>query len=255
LENPVSIVEEVEPIPEPEPNGVSTTEDTTQQSTIKEEDTQSRSPEKQAAVETSQPSSTQDPAKEDIVKIAEDSKEKQTLIPPPSNDTTSQPIGLGIKTEGGANSPAPPTSEPQSAVDSLFDIIDDENAGDSDLNFDNMDFSIHDSNQDPSQTQAHEFGLSALETNTHDFNMNTLQTDSNPTNNTNNANKEGDNIFGIGTASDNMDLDIDLDFGTAGAGESLFDDMFMGGEDGGFGGGGEMEHGEFDSAFFNLDTD
>lgn len=255
LENPVSIVEEVERIPEPELNGASTTEDKTQQSTIKEEDTQSRSPEKQAAVETSQPSSTQDPAKEDIVKIAEDSKEKQNLTPPPSNDTTSQPIGLGINTEGGANSPAPGTSEPRSAVDSLFDIPDDENAGGSDLNFDNMDFSLHDSNQDPSQTQAHEFDLSTFGTNTQDFNMNTLQTDSNPTNNTNNANKEGDDMFGIDTAGDNMDLDLDLDFGTAGAEESLFDNMFVGGDDGGFGGGGEMEHGDFDNAFFSLDND
>jgi hypothetical protein len=85
--------------------------------------------------------------------------------------------------------------------------------------------------------------------------MNTLQTDSNPTNNTNNANKEGDDMFGIDTAGDNMDLDLDLDFGTAGAEESLFDNMFVGGDDGGFGGGGEMEHGDFDNAFFSLDND
>ena len=51
-----------------------------------------------------------------------------------------------------------------------------------------------------------------------------------------------------------MDLDIDIDFGTAGAENSLFDSMFDAGDDGGFGDGGEMEHGEFENAYF-LDND
>ena len=231
-------------------------EASTPEPTIKEENRQSRSPEKHEAIEVGQPSSTQDPAKEDIVKIQEDSKEKQTATPPPSNETTSKPIGLGINTEGAEESPAPGTSEPQnSAVDSLFDIPDNENAGDSDLNFDSMDFSLQDSNQDPSQTQANDFHLLSFESNTQDFNISTLQTNLNSANNTNIANKEGDDTFRLGNTGDDMDLDIDIDFGTAGAENSLFDiSMFDAGDDGGFGDGGEMEHGEFEDAYF-LDND
>jgi hypothetical protein len=256
LENPVPIVEEVELIPEPELNGESTTADTTEQSTIKEEDTHSKSPENQASAETDQPSSIQDLAKEDIPKIAEDSKEQQGPTPPPSNDTASQPIGLGINTEGATHSPAPDTAEPQnSAIDYLFDIPDNENTGDSGLNFDHMDFSLPDSNQDPSQTQAHEFDLSTFGTATQNFNMNAMQTDSNTANNTNNANKEVDDLLDMDTTGDNIDLDLDnIDFGTAGAEDSLFESMFVGGDDGGFSGGGEMEH-DFDNAFFGLDND
>lgn len=256
LENPVPIFEEVEPIPEPEMNGEFPMEATTPEPTIKEEKTHSRSPEKHATIEMGQPSSTQDPTKEDIIKNQEDSKEKPAATPPRSNDTTSKPIGLGINTEGAEESPAPGTSEPQnSAIDSLFDIPDNENAGGSDLNFDNMDFSLQDSNQDPSQTQGNDFDLLSFESNTQEFNINTLQANSNSANNTNIANKEGDDTFGMGNAGDSMDLDIDMDFGTAGAENSLFDDMFDAGDDGGFGGGGEMEHGEFENAYFRLDDD
>jgi hypothetical protein len=256
LENPVPIFEEVEPIQEPKMDGEVAMEASTPEPTIKEEIRQSRSPEKHAANEMGQPLSTQDPTKEDIVKIQEDSKEKQAVTPLPSNETTSRPIGLGINTEGAEESPAPGTSEPQnSPVDSLFDIPDNENAGGSDLNFDSMDFSLQDSNQDPSQTQGHDFDLLTFESNTQDFNISTLQTNSNSANDMNIANKEGDDTFGLGNTGDTMDLDIDIDFGTAGAENSLFDDMFDAGDDGGFGNGGEMEHGEFENAFFNLDND
>jgi len=249
LENPAPIVEEVEPILEPELNGESTMADSAEPSTIKEEDTQSKSPEKQMSYEIAQGQSTQDPAKDDILKAVEDSKEQQGLTPPTSNGNNSKPIGLGINTEGVANSPAPGTAEPQnSSVDSLFDIPDNEN-GDSELNFESMDFSLHDSNQDPSQTQANDFDLSTFGANTQDFNMNEMQTDSNLVN-TNNANKEVNDPFDIGNTSDSMDLDLDLSM--ADAEHSLFNDMFIG-DDAGISGGGEMEHGDFDNAFFGLD--
>ena len=256
LENPAPIVEEVEPVPEQELNGDSTMADDIETSTIKEEVVQSESPEKQATNETAPPSITQDPAKGDIIKV-EESKELEALTPPPSNGAASQPIGLGINTDGAADSEAPGTAEPQnSAIDSLFDIPDNENAGDSELDFENMDFSLPDSNQDPSQTQAHDFDLSTFGSVTQDFNMNTMQTDSNPANDMTNANKEADDIFGdLGNAGDNMDLDLDMDFGTAGGEDSIFNDMFVETDDGGFGGGGEMEHGEFDNAFFGEDND
>jgi hypothetical protein len=256
LENPVPIVEEVEPVPEQELNGDSTMVDSAEQSTIKEELTQSASPEKEALNEIGLPSSIEDPAKEDIAKV-EESKEQQVLTPPPSNGAASQPIGLGIDTEGAADSEAPGTGEPQnSAIDSLFDIPDDENTGGSELNFEHMDFSLHGSNQDPSQTQAHDFDLSNFGSATQDFSMNTMQTDSNPANNANNANKEVEDIFGdLGNSGNNMELDLDMDFGAAGAEDSLFEDMFIGTDDGGFGGGGEMEHGKFDDDFFGLEND
>jgi hypothetical protein len=246
LENPVPIVEEVEPIPEPEMNGKSIMTDDAEPITIKEEDAQA-SPEKQMSGEMSQAQLTQDLAKEDILKATEDSKEQQGLTPPPSNNNNSKPIGLGIDTEGIANSPAPGTAELQnSSIDSLFDIPDNENNGDSELNFENMDFSLHDSTQDPSQTQAHEFDLSTFGTNTQDFNMNDMQTDPNTVSNTNNASKEVDDLYDMDNAGDSMELDLDL--GMAGAEDSLFDDMFMSG-------GGEMVHGEFDNAFFGLEND
>ncbi len=252
LENPVPIVEEVEPIPEPELNEEVTMEDAAEQATIKEEDTQSKSPEKQVPGEISQGETSLDPAKEDIVKSAEDSKEQQGPTPPPSNDASSKPIGLGINTEGVANSPAPGTAEPQnSSIDSLFGP--DDNTGGSELNFENLNFFI-DSTQDPSQTQANEFDLAAFGTTSQDFNINDMQTEPNTVNNTNNTTKEADEPFSIGNAGDTMDLDLDL--GMVGAEDSMFDDMFdYAGADAGLSGGGEMEHGDFDAAFFGLNDD
>jgi len=253
LENPVPIVEEVEPIPELDLdlNGEATMTDAAEESTIKEEATQPESPEKQTSDETGF-LSTQDPAKEDIVKIAEDLKDQHALTPP-SNDKTSQPIGLGINTEAVANSPGPGTAEPQDSIDLLFDMPDNENTGDSELNFEHMDYSLPDSNQDPSQAQTHAFDLSTFGTASQDFNMNTMQTDSNMASNTNNENKEGEALFGMGNGGDNMDLDLDnLGFGTAGGEDSLFEDMFVVGDDNGFDGSGEMDHGDFDSAFFLI---
>jgi len=242
LENPIPIIEEVEPIPAPELNRESPMTDNAEPSTIKDEDIHAKHPEEHISDEMGSAQSTQDPAKED-------SKEQQGPTPPPSNDYKSKPIGLGIDTEVVANSPAPGTAELQnSSVDSLFDIPDNENNGGSELNFESMDFSLHDSNQDLSQTQANDFDLSTFGTNTQDFNMNEMQTDSNTVNN---ANKEVDDLFDMGNAADNMDLDLDL--GMAGAEDSLFDDMFLG-DDAGLSGGGEMEHGDFDAAFFGLES-
>lgn len=257
LENPVPIVEEVETIPEPDLNGEPTTEDITQQSTIKDEDTQPMSPEKQPSNGIVDPSSTEDLAKEDTAKIAEDVKEKQGPTPPPSNNTVSKPIGLGIITEGAANEPAPGTAEPEnSAVDSLFDIPENENAGDTEMNFEDMDFSLQDSNQDPSQTQPLDFDLSTFGANTQDFNMTSMQTDASTANDANNPTKGVDDLLGTANAGDTMDLDIDnMDFGTAGAEDSLFNDMFIAVDDGVFGNGEEMQHGDFDNEFFGIDND
>ena len=252
LENPVPIVEEVEPIPEPEPaenRELDMEEDTAGFTNIKEERIQSTSPEKH-----DQPQPIEEPTKEDIAKATADYKEEQGPTPPPSNEKESKPIGLGINTDGAADSPAADTADVQnSAIDSLFDIPENENAGDSDLNFENMDFSIHDSNQGPSQAEAQEFDLSTFGSNTQDFNMADAQPDSNTANNTNNENKVIDDIFAMDNAGENMDLDLDL--GMAGAEQSLFDDMYFD-DDAGMGGGGgeEMEHGDFDAIFLGMDN-
>jgi hypothetical protein len=255
LENPVPIVEEVEPLPEPDLNGESTMADNPEQSTIKDENTQSKSPEKRISGEMGQVQPSQDPAKEDIVIDIEDSKEQQGLTPLLSNDTGSKPIGLGINTEGVENSPGPGTAEPQnSSIDSLFDIPDNDNTGGSELNFESMDFSFNDSMQDPSQTQANDFDPSTFGTTTQDFNMKDMQPDSNVANNVSNANKELDDLFNTGNTGDSMELDM-LDLGMAGAEDSMFEEMIEFGDDAGISGGGEMEHGDFDNAFFGLDND
>jgi hypothetical protein len=50
-----------------------------------------------------------------------------------------------------------------------------------------------------------------------------------------------------------MDLDMEnMGFGTAGGEDSLFDEIFV--DDGVFGDSGEMEHSDFDNAFFGLDN-
>lgn len=64
-------------------------------------------------------------------------------------------------------------------------------------------------------------------------------------------NKPVEDLFGeIGNAGTGDAMDLDLDFGTLGAEESVFDDMLFGDEGSG---GANMEHGEYDNAFFGLD--
>ncbi len=240
----------MEPIPEPELDREAIVLDAAEQSTIKEEDSSAKSPKKEISGEMSQAESSQDPSKEDILRSAEELKEQQGPTPPASNDTDFKLIGLGINTDGPAEYTAPGTVEAQnSSIDSLFDAND--NTGDSDLNFENMDFSFPDSTQDPSQLQTTDFDLDNFGT-TQDFNMTDIQTDSNTVNNTNN--KETEDLFGLVNTGDIMDVDL-VDLDMAGAENSMFDEMFNFGDDAGLSGGGEMEHGEFDSAFFGVDND
>lgn len=206
----------------------------------------------------------EDPSKEATAKLLEETKAQQGPSPPSSAngvDTSSNPIGLGINTTGTTTDPAPTTAEIRSAsVDSLFDVPDDEDDnGDSALNFENMDFSFQDStgntqHQDQSQPQNNEFDLSAFENTSPDFNIPDLHA-SNDTNLGNNANKiagsnQADSLFGTGDNSgsgDNMDLDLDLSM-TEGMDSVFDDDMFFGSGDT------DMKHGEFDDAFFGIDN-
>jgi hypothetical protein len=108
---------------------------------------------------------------------------------------------------------------------------------------------------DSSNSQGqNDFDLSTFG-NSQDFNMPDLHTSNDGGNtNSNSANKQ-DDIFDLGNTSGGGDLmDLDLDLGTVGGDDSALDDMFFGiGDDGNTGSGGEMQHGEFDNAFFGLE--
>ncbi|KAK0125492.1 hypothetical protein ONS95_000501 [Cadophora gregata] len=266
LENPVPILEEAVEKKAVETN--TSNEDsktvlgdelyTSPLTTIKEEKGTS-SPEKQTSNEPPQPSRPE-PSKETATQSPEDTKvPPQGPTPPASTNDTSQdtkPIGLGINTEG---TPAADGGDAQnSAIDSLFDMPDDNENGDSALNFDDMDFSLDTTTQieDTSQTQNNDFDLSNF------GNSNPGQSDTNTNANadqsqnqnqsTGDQNKLGDDLFAMVGGGDGMDLDLDM--GMAGAEDSVFDDMFFGGgDDEGMSGGGELQHGEFDNAFFGLE--
>jgi hypothetical protein len=258
LENPEPIIEDSEAqmteADQSDMNGVSSD---SPQDALKEEIKQSSTPEEQV-VPGSQIAPTEDPSQ------ASTAIKAQNPTPPSSenkNGADSKPIGLGIVTDGMVDASGPATAELQnSSIDSLFGP-DDNNGDDSALDFDSMDFlqdtSTNTQANDQSQSQNNEFDLSSFGNATQDFSMPDMQT-STVTNNNNNTtltntnNKSNDDPFASlgNTSGDNMDIDLS-DLGMAGADDSVFDDMFFG-EDSNLGGG-EMEHGEFDNAFFGLD--
>ncbi|ESZ96566.1 hypothetical protein SBOR_3068 [Sclerotinia borealis F-4128] len=207
-------------------------------------------------------------------------KEPRILSPPSKNDNKPQAIGLGINTTLPVSTDIPATTTAggqDSSIDSLFDIPDSAANDDSAaLNFDNMDFTMPDAttntqSQDNGQTQTTEFDLSTFGNNPQDFSMNDLQPSNEASNNnanittTNNKGDMMDDLLNMNTAAgsgmdnnnnniNNMDLGLDLN-NMVGAEESVFDDMFFEGDDDGNVGGeiGEMEHGQFDNAFFGID--
>jgi hypothetical protein len=235
---------------------------------IKEEDVQSKSPEKQSPSELSKGTQPgQDPSKTPTATAMEGSKSQQGPTPPSSTleaGSSSKPIGLGINTEGMSGTTSAPGTAgvANSSIDSLFDIPDDDennnNSGGSDINFVGMDFSFPDANTntqgEQSQTQHNDFDLTTFGDTSQDFNMSDLQAvDGTIANNanSNNTNKQLDEVFNAGNnagGAENMDLDIDLEM----VGESMFDNIFYT-DEGNMGGSGEMLHGEFDDTFFGLD--
>ncbi|KAF4624188.1 hypothetical protein G7Y89_g13986 [Cudoniella acicularis] len=278
LENPVPIVEETtfenaamtdSSVSESQSTVANQSQQTLQpeSNTIIKEEKASRSPENAQPQPKSQP--IQDPQKDSIKQVSDAPKGLQVPSPPASSNetsTTSKPVRLGINTATTTdpNASAPATAGAQdSAVDSLFDILDNDesnngNAGD--LNFDGMDFAFdsttdnQDQTQTQTQTQTTEFDLSTFGTNSQDFSMPNLDTSANTNSGSKtnpSQNKEVDGIFGdiSGTAgSDGMDLDLNL-----GADDSLFNDIFFDDDLSAGGGTVDMEHGNFDSAFFGLD--
>lgn len=196
----------------------------------------------------------QDPAKETIDKIPD--IPKQVPSPPSSNDTNVKPesVGFGISTTTAATnfSPQPVTAGIQDSIDSLFDSLDSGNNNTtSDLNFDGMDFLNDSATQDNSKTQNNDFDLSTFGNNPQDFNMTDIQDSNGNPNNNIATNTTQDDLFATVNAAGGDDM-MDLDGNNPPADENSFDDLFFMGDDGGMGGGTEMEHGEFDDAFFGL---
>ncbi|CZR57270.1 uncharacterized protein PAC_07159 [Phialocephala subalpina] len=258
LENPEPIIEEPEPQTDiaidSEMNGTSLLAEPQEAATatIKEERAQTGSPEKQAAP-------TSQDTKEGI-SPGQDIK-PQNPTPPSSverNGTDSKPIGLGIVTDG-VSAPGPSTAELQnSAIDSLFgEDTKDESADNSALDF-AMEFlqdtSTDPQSQDQSQTQHNDFDLENFGSTSQDFSMPDMNISTDTNNiNSNTQNKQNEDPFAMAlttTGGDSMDLDLG-DFDTAGADDSVFNDIFFGDESNNVGGG-EMEHGEFDNTFFGI---
>lgn len=254
LENPPPPIEE--PVEEPpilEPdlsleNGMVDDNQPTPQLDIKDEKQSLDTPEAKAT--------PQDPSKETIPKIPDPSTGIQGPTPPSSEETKPNAANLGINTSIAAANGTPPPGTAggeESAVDSLFGNLDsaNDNSG-GDLNFDGMEF-LNDTSAHDSQAQNNDFDLDAFGNNAGDFNM----TDLHGTNDAGNTNVGDvgtgaqDDLFGTGNndAADMMDLDLNS---LRPAEESLFEDMYFMGDDGGIGGGADMEPREFDDAFFGL---
>jgi hypothetical protein len=181
-------------------------------------------------------------------------------VAPTTNQQETRPVGLGINTEAITSPTAQEVSGvPNSSVDSLFDAPDNENV-DTMLNFDDMDFSGDASNtQTQDQSQSNNLDLSAFEDHAEDFSlldMPGVEASGVETNNaTNDSTNKIDDIFGdLGgnTGDGGMDLDLgNMDMGDP----NSFDDLFMAGDADDVNlGNTEMEHGQFDDAFFGLDA-
>lgn len=183
-------------------------------------------------------------------------KLQQDLTPPssvPNETSNSNPIGLGINTEGTTSISAPDTADLRNnSIDSLFDM------SDADVDFGDIDFSVQDSGNtqtvDQSQSLSNDFDLSSFG-NTQDLNLSQLQ-DSGENNGmvviASDEKKPVDDPFDTENSNvdDNMDMDL---FGTNDGNDSFFDDdiFFGSGETTTMNNGGEMEH-DLDADFFGI---
>ncbi|PBP27889.1 hypothetical protein BUE80_DR001081 [Diplocarpon rosae] len=176
-------------------------------------------------------------------------------------DEPTPPAPASLHEQGADSKPVEPSvdnqnatvgsaAEPQnSSLDSLFDNPDNGNIEGPELLFDDMDLSNpgpKSQTQNTSQSQSNEFDLSG--SNVPDLGTST-QANTDPV-----TEPEQENMPAMVSTSESKNMDIDMDMNMAGTEESVFDDMFFGdADDTGIGGGGEMQHGDFDNAFFGLD--
>ncbi|KAH8801688.1 hypothetical protein F5884DRAFT_862388 [Xylogone sp. PMI_703] len=190
----------------------------------------------------------------------------------------SSAVGLGIDT-GEKPSAVEQTNDTNDILNELFemDANNNNNTGESNLNFDGMDFSLpgtdasHHQTQDQSQLQNHEFDLSTFGDTAQVNNM-SLDSTHNETLDMNNhqvpqgtatggqaenTDKQnlGNNIFDLGENVNGTDsMNIDFDTNMVGGDDSMFDDLFFNTDDNNNAGGGGGNSGEFDDAFFGLDN-
>ena len=211
---------------------------------------------KQEKVAPVAPMIPQDAPKEEISDQVP-AKGPQGPSPPSSNEIKQEPASLSVKTGAATSGDMSPTGTsglPASAIDSLFGTMEGlDNTGDSDLNFDTMEFLDNSNTHDNSETQNTEFDLSTFGNNASDFFGTDLQVSNEAGNANNNTTANQDDLFGMNTASGNDLMDVDTTMRPAE--ESLFDDLIFMGENDDIGGGGsnEMEHGgTFDEDFFNI---
>ena len=225
------------------------TKQPTPQPSIKEEVGVPQEAESQP-VEEGKPIETADATKKAIPVSTDASKGPQGPSPPSSNDpnTKPDPTGLSIDTTSATDAPDLDTpGQPVSAIDSLFDMPTSGNNDGSDMAFESMEFLEAGNTQGQTDFDLSTFGTSQ------DFNMPDLDI-SNDTNTNIDSGDKQDDLFGKGNMTGGGDMmDIDLDLGTAGGYDSIFDDMFFtGADDTNAGSGGEMDQGVFDDAYFRL---
>lgn len=225
----------------------------TPQPPIKEEETMPQEPQPEPTADEKS-NETADVPKESIIKDSDTSKGLQGPSPPSSltdANSKSNPVGLGTDTTATTDDPAPTTSgAPDSSIDSLFGIPDSSNNDGSDMNLDSIDFLNSNNAQDQNDFDLINFGDSQ------DFNMTDLQATNDSGNASSNTGNKQDDMFNTANASGGGDMMVvDMDLGAAGGDDSLFEDLlfFEGGDDSNTGGRNEMEHGEFDNAYFGLD--
>ncbi|KAK2627219.1 hypothetical protein QTJ16_003185 [Diplocarpon rosae] len=212
--------------------------------TVKQEG-RGESPETQTPFEPPRPVAVMISQPVEDVKIPDDEPTSPAPAPLHEQGAGSKPIEPSVDIQSAT---VGSVAEPQnSSVDSLFDNPGSGDTEGPDLHFDDMDLSnlgAKSQTENTSQSQSNEFDLSGF--NVPDLGTST-QTNTNPL-----TESEQENISAMVSTSDGKNMDIDMDM--AGAEESVFDDMFFGdADDTGIGGGGEMQHGDFDNAFFGLD--
>lgn len=204
------------------------------------------------------------PAPRESVKI-EAVKEQESVVqqkpsprPADNKENILQTIGLGINNTDLGDNMVVGHDADNAAINSPFDMPNESDNNDNPaLNFDAMDFSLHDSSTEHPNTKEenNDFDLSTFG-NAQDFNV--------PESNANIPTTSGDamsippaiaqeaDAFGMNTASGDDNMDLDLDLGIAGE-DSMFDDLFTAsGDYDAMGDGDDMRHGEFDSEFFGL---
>lgn len=196
-------------------------------------------------------------AKEDLAEIPEQTNDVQGPSPPNSDNLNIKPEPNDRRTDSSIvppnASPPPATDENHdSLIDTLFNSLDSgTDTATSDINFDDISFLNNSATQGNSHNDDNEFDLSTFGNNLQDLHMTDIQGANESRNNNNATDNSQDALFGAANTTGGDDM-MDLDGHNLPAEENSFDDLYYIGDIGGVGEGPEMEHGEFDDAFFGI---